>query len=163
MKFTTVHIGAAEYLGTCTQIALMIRDGLFAKSARRLVTMVGDNTSVAWSIIKKKSDFYMPFVDWLEAKLRPVGWNITSSRVQTDIFPVDVLSRPAKEGIRWDDWTAKTEQLLERDTRQLFQVLKDWPTAPLELRADALPVATRTWFEIDYFAKRRAMWRHAPI
>ena len=160
---TCIHIGAAEYLGVCTQIAILIQDGMFQQQTKKLITMVGDNTSVAWSLIKKKSEFYLPFLDWIESKLRPKQWNITSSRVQTHIFPVDVLSRPASEGIQWNSWNEKVGQLLEQDSRKLFQVLKLWPEAPLQLRTDAQAIAERTWFEINFFAKRRKMWMYAPI
>ena len=158
-QLTTVHIGAAEFLGACVQLAILLKDDIDIHSEKKLITMVGDNTSVAWALVKKKSRYYMPFLDWIESKLRPFGWNITSARVDTAIFPADVLSRPKSEGIDWQAWRHKIEQMLKGDVLGHFGDLRRWQESPVDLIQDAQQIAERTWFEIDFFAKKRQAWR----
>ena len=156
---TTIHIGAAEFLGTCVQLAILLKHDIDTASDKKLITMVGDNMSVAWALVKKKSQYYMPFLDWIESKLRPIGWNITSARVDTAIFPADVLSRPASEGIDWQSWNIKVQAMIEGDKLDHFSALREWRKIPNSLMEDAQQIAERTWFEIDVFARKRQVWR----
>ena len=162
-SYTELHIGAAEFLALCIQLQFLLNDRVQHKAPQKLFTMLVDNTSVAWALVKKRSQFYTPFIDWIEHKIRPLGFDICATRIGTHEFPADLLSRPDDFEIDWPlflDWSKK---LAGKDIHDAFGEAKKWKSKHCKIREDSIAVAEKVWFEINSFARRGRYWQYLAI